>query len=195
MKAPLLVICPFKAEARLLAAILPDCQKLNSSEWSFSGGYLATPDAAGGEALLALARAWQQKITPARATLFGSAGALVEQMSVGELYVCTTLHCEEQRLSLPAQTCLPEAVSLTTDVAVTARSERQRLAVSSGAKLVNMEDYHFASFLLHAKIAGTIIRFISDTSEQQFSLPFGQKIREAILLHRHEILKLISFGN
>ena len=77
-----LILAPFKAEARLLAAILPDCRQSDAASWSFKGGRLATANAAGGAPLLALLDSELTQASYRRIILFGAAGALAPGDSI-----------------------------------------------------------------------------------------------------------------
>ena len=187
-----LILAPFKAEARLLAAILPDCRQSDAASWSFKGGRLATANAAGGAPLLALLDRELAQASYRRIILFGAAGALAPELQIGQLFCCNKLFYAGRQLELPTLPDLPPAAIVTVDLPASTRDERAQLAVKYKASLVDMESFFFAEAMQGRGLDGVVIRFISDTAEQAFVLPFPQAISKNIGKLRQQLLRIIS---
>lgn len=186
-----LVLAPFKAEARLLAGILPDCRQADAATWAFAGGRLATANAAGGAALIALLDRELAEITCNRIILFGAAGSLTPELEIGQVLCCHTALYDDRRLELPVSTDIQATTIITVDEPVTRAEERFRIAERYSASLVDMESFFFAEAMHGRGLSGAVIRFVSDTAEQAFVLPFPPAVKENIGRLRNQILRVI----
>lgn len=189
---PALILAPFKAEARLLAAILPDCRQSDAVSWNFKGGRLVTANAAGATALLALLDRELKQTGYRHIILFGAAGALAPELQVGQLLCCNRLFYAGCQLELPTLPDLQLAAIVTVDQPAITRDDRTQLATKHNASLVDMESFFFAEAMQGRGLNGAIIRFVSDTAEQAFVLPFPEVIRDNIQSYRLQILKSIK---
>jgi nucleoside phosphorylase len=192
---PVLILAPFKAEARLLAGILPDCRQSGAASWSFKGGRLATANAVGGAALLALLDRELAQASYRSIILFGAAGALAPELQIGQLFSCDTFFYANSQLELPAPPDLPDlppAAVVTVDQPAITRDDRAQLAAKHNASLVDMESFFFAEAMQGRGLNGAVIRFVSDTAEQPFALPFPRAISRNISELRHQIIRALQ---
>ncbi|PKL43400.1 MAG: hypothetical protein CVV41_10095 [Candidatus Riflebacteria bacterium HGW-Riflebacteria-1] len=187
-----LILSPFKAEARLLAGILPDCRQTDATSWTFAGGRLATANAAGCAPLIALLERELARAGYLRVILFGAAGALTPDLQIGQLFCCNTLIYGDRKLDLPNTTDLPTAAIVTVDQPATTKESREQLATKHNASLVDMESFFFAEALQGRGLSGAVIRFVSDTAEQAFVLPFPPAVKANIGKLRNQILRAIT---
>lgn len=183
-----LVLVPFKAEAKLLAAILPDCRQSDSHSWNFADGRLACANSAGGEALLKMLSQELAKASYNRIILFGAAGALAPDLEIGQVFYCNRLLNGDRSIEMPVLPDLPAAVTLTVNEPVTSADEHKQHFAQYGATLVDMESFYFAEALADRDLAGAIIRFVSDTERQPFVLPFPDSIKKGITGCRRQII-------
>ncbi|PKL48955.1 MAG: hypothetical protein CVV42_08140 [Candidatus Riflebacteria bacterium HGW-Riflebacteria-2] len=186
-----LILAPFKAEARLLAAILPDCRQSDAASWFFKGGRLVTANAAGGDPLFALLDRELTQASYRRIILFGAAGALAPELQVGQLFCCNRFFYACRQLELPAPADLPPAAVVTVDQPAITRDDRAQLAAKYDASLVDMESFFFAEAMQGRELNGAVIRFVSDTAEQVFVLPFPPAVSRNISQARSLILKAL----
>ncbi|NLF96498.1 MAG: hypothetical protein GX569_07150 [Candidatus Riflebacteria bacterium] len=189
---PVLILAPFKAEARLLVAIMPDCRQSDAASWFFRGGKLVTANAAGGAPLLALLDSELTQASYRRIILFGAAGALAPEQQLGQLFCCNRLFYADRQLELPPLPDLPTAAIITVDQPAITRDDRAQLAAKYGASLVDMESFFFAEAMQGRGLNGAVIRFVSDTAEQPFVLPFPPAIARNISNARSPLLKAIT---
>lgn len=192
IEQPILILTAFKPEARLLAAILPDCRQSDASNWTFKGGKLTTANAAGGDALLALLDFELSQADYLRIILFGAAGALVPELKIGQVYACDSLFYAGRKMALPFSKEFPTASVVTVDQPVTTKEDRIRLAENYHAQLVDMESFFFAEALHDRGLSGAVIRFVSDTAEQAFRLPFPETVKSGITDVRGKLYAIIS---
>lgn len=186
-----LILAPFKAEAVLLAGILPDCQHVDAATWTFAGGQLATANAAGASALIALLDRELAETASNRIILFGAAGALAPELEIGQVLCCHTALYDDRRLELPVSTDIQATTIITVDEPITRAEERFRLAERYCASLVDMESFFFAEAIQGRGLSGAVIRFVSDTAEQAFVLPFPPSVKANIGKLRNQILRVI----
>jgi len=194
MTAPdlsVLILAPFKAEARLLAGILPDCRQSDAASWFFKGGRLVTANAAGGDPLLALLDRELAQASYRRIILFGAAGALAPELQIGQLFCCNKLFYAGRQLELPTLPDLPLAAIVTVDQPAITRDDRTQLATKHNASLVDMESFFFAEAMQGRGLDGAVIRFVSDTAGQQFVLPFPPAIGQNISKLRPKLAKAL----
>jgi len=192
-KSQLLILAPFKAEARIIAAILPDCRQSATSGWDFSGGRLATGNASGRDALFLLLNKELSGINYDRIVLFGAAGALAPGLEIGQLFNCNRFIHADLKLDLPVSTALPTATVVTVDQPVVANEARCQLNTSFNASIVDMESYFFAAAMHEKSQNCAVIRFVSDTASTPFALPFPASIIQNIARHRAQIIE-VFFG-
>ena len=183
-----LILAPFKAEARLLAGILPDCRQSDAASWVFKGGRLATANAAGGTALLALLDRELAQTSYKLTILFGAAGALAPDLQIGQLFCCNRFLNAGRQFELPPLPGLPSTAVITVDQPAITRDDRAQLAAKYNASLVDMEGFFFAEAMQGRGLAGAVIRFVSDTAEQAFVLPFPVAISQNIGKFRHQLV-------
>lgn len=96
----ILVICPFTAEARLLASLLPNCRQINNRTWQSRAVVIQTFNGCGREPLLDYLNAstnWQKF---SRVVLFGAAGALASAIEPGQVFTCNQLLFDIQKITL-----------------------------------------------------------------------------------------------
>jgi len=189
----LLILTAFKAEARLLAAILPDCHQSGSGRWEFAGGKLASGNAAGREALLGLLNKELAELNYDRIVLFGAAGALAEELELGQLFICNKFIHADMKLDLSITAALPAATIVTVDQPVFSKEARMQLCNASTASLVDMESFFFAMAMHEQSRSCAVIRFVSDTASTPFALPFAGSIAQNIARHRARIVAAL-FG-
>ncbi|HAE40351.1 MAG TPA: hypothetical protein DCG57_17210 [Candidatus Riflebacteria bacterium] len=199
-----LILAPFKAEARLLAGVLPDCRQADATSWTFADGRLATANAAGCAALIALLEHELAQASYLRVVLFGAAGALAPELQIGQLFCCNTFVYADRKLNLPnttglptmtdlpAKVDLPTAAIVTVDQPALTKRDREQLATKHNASLVDMESFFFAEALQGRGLPGAVIRFVSDTAEQAFALPFPPAVKANIGKLRNQILRAIT---
>lgn len=190
-----LVLAPFKAEAKLLAGILPDCRYSDGSSWDFSGGRLVCANAAGCEALLKLLNQALAEAGYSRTVLFGAAGALAPNLETGQVFHCIHLLNSSHSIEMPVSPDLLPATLLTVDKPVTRADERKQLFAQYGATLVDMESFYFAEALAEKGISGAIIRFVSDTERQPFALPFLDSVKKGVTKCRRQIINIVGAEN
>lgn len=207
-----LIICPFAAEAKLLAGLLPGCRQINSTAWQSSIARVKAINAAGEKALLdfmASCNDWQDS---PQLILFGAAGALAPGIEPGQIFVCNTVSFEQERLDLSPnygrshkqqETTSPTIAQgtglipagigqVTVRKPVLSSNERLILYKQTGAALVDMESYFFGREAIKHGCKPLVVRFVSDTAAQPFKLPFAANVRVGVIKARQQILNLIN---
>ena len=187
----LLILAPFKAEAKLIAGILPDCRQNGSCGWNFAGGRLAAANASGGGALLTLLDREFASQNYNCVVLFGAAGALTPEIELGQLFNCSRFIHAEQTLDLTVSAALPAATVITVDQPVFSSEARSRLNTSFNASLVDMESFFFAKCMHEKSQSCAVIRFVSDTASTPFALPFPASIAQNIGKLRAKIIEVL----
>lgn len=186
----MIVICPFNAEAKLLASVLPNCKKISDKRflhsYSFNGGHVYSYDECGKSAVISALEQLKNELSNSRVLLFGSAGGLNPNLSLGDIFCCTHIKAADnsKELCLEALKGFNTASLLTVSTAVLSQHERQSLYKRYKADIADIEGYHFASWLLGLNRQPSsfgVIRFISDTAYSGFTSHFGAEIRRSLL--------------
>lgn len=172
----ILYLCPFQAEARLLASILPDCRATALGRRVFNNGEILTWNAAGPQAL---ANALQQhgKLHEfSRIILFGAGGALSPDLRIGDLFAASSVSDggKKLRLNVPAGFAGCELFSARQPILSAA--DRQNAFLRHATEMVDMEGFWFAEKFSDSAQPTAIIRFVSDTATEPFKLPFSEAI-------------------
>lgn len=191
-----LFLAPFKAEAKLLASILPNC-KLASDDsfpnrWTFKGGEIISWNSAGAEALLkAIERINFDKFSSV--ILFGSSGALAPDLKLGEVFSCTEIMDFAGRsIKLSGLKKMLCAKLLTSEKPVETSEGRNRLYEKYKADLVDMESFAFAQVAIGDGICpflSYVVRFVSDTQDKAFNGKFPDEIRAALVKYRNAFVE------
>lgn len=199
-----LILCPFAAEAKLLAGLLPDCRQLDHRTWQSRSWRIQTLDGAGAGPLHEFFSNSDSLNHTAhdRIFLFGAAGALQPDLEPGQVVVCEQLQFEQQQIDLADKTASARAPGRKTQIStvkqitvatpITSAAERLLKYRQTGAAIVDMESYFLAKEALAKGLQPLIIRFISDTATQPFKLPFAANVRLGVIKARAEILKLLQ---
>lgn len=183
-----LFLCPFKAEAQLLTAVLPGVKLQSSCHWQFNGGEIFTWNAAGPKRMLTALSSLKNLPDFSNLVLFGCAGALDPTLQIGQLFSASSVEFDQQKIMLNPATGLAAAGVVCAKEPVTEAEERLRLFSSSGASIVDMESFFFVHFVQKFLPTGRnifVIRFVSDTASTPFKLPFVQVIHQQIRQHKN----------
>lgn len=164
----LVFLCPFKAEARLLLGIFPDCKAISETEWQFKHGRVICCNGAGAGPLLQTMVRLSNPAGVGGIVLFGAAGALTRGLTIGQVFAVDSVHYQGDSLAINAPHGFAAAGQVTVDKPVEAVSEREALFQQTKASIVDMESYYFVKQAREGHSAHAIIRFISDTPERCF---------------------------
>ncbi len=202
-----LFLVPFKAEAKLLTSIFPNCKAITDSEfpnhWTFKGGEIISWNIAGKTAM----RDTIEKIglyeVFSSVILFGSCGSLSPNLKLGQIFSCKTVKDTNKSIfELPVPEVFENKDLLCTDDLILVNSERKRLWEEYNCHIVDMEGAVFAGFAhkgYFGKAHTYIIRFVSDNYEcsapinpdsKKFTGKFQPEIQQEIIKHRRLLLKL-----
>lgn len=179
-----LFLSPFKAEARLLAAILPDCHAKGNQHWQFNGGEIFTWNGAGPEKMFAALNSFADLAKFSRLVLFGAAGALNPILKIGQLFSASSARFEQQEIEATALTGFGPAKIVSVKEPVMAAEKRLLLFSQSGAAIVDMESFFFIEKFQNTDCEAYVIRFISDTASTPFKLPFSEEIIQQMRLNK-----------
>lgn len=173
-------LCPFRAEAKLLTSVLPDCRSIDSNHWKFKSGEIFTWNGAGGEKLQSALQGFAGLHNFDRIVLFGAAGALAPNLEIGDIFSVSTAIYDSRRVEIAPATGFLAAETVTVDAPVLAAADRQALFSQTGAVMADMESFFLISGLPKLAAKLEVIRFISDTAAVPFSLPFSDKIKKSV---------------
>ncbi|MDD3146774.1 MAG: hypothetical protein PHD82_05685 [Candidatus Riflebacteria bacterium] len=190
--APVLFLCPFKAEATLLLSILPECKAKNSQHWQFKGGEIITWNGSGPEKMSAAMNSFIGLHNFSRLVLFGSAGALDPDLKPGQIFSASSVKLADRQIKLPCLQGFAAATALTNTRPVFAADERLELFSRSGCQLVDMESFFFVEKFHRSEQQVSVLRFISDTAELTFKLPFAKEIQQQVLHSRKMLLTIMN---
>lgn len=169
--------CPFKAEAVLLADNLGDCRKINAQTWSAGQTMIFTWNGAGFLPMQKFLDCFAVSELKTRAlTLFGSAGAVDDQLHPGQIFAIDQVKCGEKNFELKPTPGLPRATALTKDTPVLSTILRQNIFEKHGSCLIDQESSHFIEYFQRYEIEVRVIRFVSDTPSFPFKLPFPRSL-------------------
>ena len=168
-----LYLVPFKAEAKVLLSILPNCKKtentLSKNRWEYKGGEIISWNEVGLDPFRKIVKKIGDFDKYSSVILFGSAGSLSPNLKLGEIFSCTTVKDTENGCwSMPALEGLTSNSLLTTKALVFDNNKRMEYFKKYNCNLVDMEASAFselASEGLFKQAKTYIIRFISDTYE------------------------------
>ena len=195
MKDPgILFLCPFKAEAKVLAALLPECRQADARHWKCKGGQIYTWNGAGEQPLLAALADQQMPAGFNRFILFGSAGALAPEIETGRFFAAGEVTDGETSLVGRVPTGFEPAKILTVKRAIFEPGRRLKAWQKTGAELVDMEAFYFIRHFATTGQAAAVIRFVSDTADEPFSMPFSQGLLEKIAGQRKLFAELPVLG-
>ncbi|HPT46031.1 MAG TPA: hypothetical protein PLM07_09040 [Candidatus Rifleibacterium sp.] len=172
----ILYLCPFQAEARLLASILPACRVIGKGRRVFNNGEILTWNAAGPQALTAAIQQHDKLHEFSRVVLFGAGGALSPSLKIGELFAASSVSdgVRKLQLSVPAGFACCELLSV--GQPILSAAERQSAFSKHSTAMVDMEGFWFAEKFSGSAQQAAIIRFVSDTAGEPFKLPFSEAI-------------------
>lgn len=166
-----LYLVPFKQEAKLLTAILPNCHQVKNGnwggEWSFNNGYIICWNQAGGVGVYDIVNRISDFSQYSEVIMFGSAGSLAHDLSMGQIFCCTTVkNTNGGHWQIAALPGFPECGILSTEALVFDNGKRDELWQKYQCELVDMETAAFAE-LAASGVFGSArvgaIRFVSDT--------------------------------
>lgn len=89
---------------------------------------------------------------------------------------------------------LEEIAQITVKKPVLTGVERLELFKQTGAGIVDMESFFFAREVIAVGLTPLIIRFVSDTANQAFKLPFASNVKQGVTGSRQQILNLLNFS-
>ena len=127
----------------------------------------------------------------------GTAGALIESLSVGEVFLVETYMFRE-RLIKPAWLemfpGLPWPVSglVTVDEAVTDPDRRSRLFLKSGMPLVDMEGFHIAEIVRNTGIPLLSLKVVSDRANRNAATDFNDGIDSLTVILKEQLELLLK---
>ena len=168
-----LYLVPFKAEAKVLLSILPNCRKKTDSlfpnHWEYKGGEVISWNKVGLEPFRDIVKKIGNFEKYSSVILFGSAGSLSPDLKLGEVFSCTTVKDTESGCwQIPLLEGLTPSSLLTSKALVFDNNNRLEYFRKYNCPLVDMEASAFAELVSEGifKQAKTyVIRFISDTYE------------------------------
>ena len=166
-----LFLVPFKAEAKVLLSILPNCRKKTDSlfpnHWEYKGGEVISWNKVGLEPFRDIVKKIGNFEKYSSVILFGSAGSLSPDLKLGEVFSCTTVKDTESGCwQIPLLEGLTPNSLLTSKALVFDNNKRLEYFRKYNCPLVDMEASAFAKLASEGifKQAETyVIRFISDT--------------------------------
>lgn len=200
-----LYLVPFKQEAKLLTAIMPNCRQIKDSafagEWEYNGGRIICWNQAGSAGVADVVNKISDFSAYSDIIMFGSAGSLAHNLSMRQIFCCTTIKDTHGGCwKMPAVKGLPESGILSTEALVFDNGKRDELWQKYQCELVDMETAAFAEIAVSGRL-GTAnfgaIRFVSDTYDvlpeldpttNNFTGKFPQEIRNQIGKARKNIL-------
>ncbi|NCB39463.1 MAG: hypothetical protein EOM80_11905 [Erysipelotrichia bacterium] len=187
-----LILCPFKAEAKLLAAIIQGCRSVGTNTWQFACGSILTWNSAGKAPMLKFLSTLTGLSDYKKIILFGAAGALDPALDVGQIFVCTPVQYKQQKLRINAMSGLPVAAQITVDEPILSKEKRESLFFETGAAIVDMESFFFIQALLPQNNNIAAIRFVSDTAQIPFAVPFSADIKQRFESSRKSLLTFLK---
>ncbi len=226
-----LYLVPFKQEAKLLTAILPNCHsvKISSNDqpaksaqpapstsksnqpslipnpqsptslniWEYNGGLVISWNQAGSAGVEEVVANISDFSPYSEVIMFGSAGSLAHDLSMGQLFCCTNVKDTfGGHWQLPQLKGLPECGILSTEALVFDNEKRNELWQKHHCELVDMETAAFARLASSGAFGSAAfgaIRFVSDTYEilpaldpltNAFTGKFPPEVRNQITHHR-----------
>lgn len=199
-----LIVCPFIAEARMLLAVLPECRKIAADSWQNKDYLIKVLNGFGEKPVVDFfaSEFKESSVLNDQIVLFGSAGALAPDLEPGQLFVCDSMKFDDLFITLSVDaadknlTTHSKTIEITSQItvreAVFAPNDRAALHAKTGAAIVDMESYFFAREAIKLGIKPLVIRFISDTADFPFKMPFANNIRQQIIASRHAILATLK---
>ena len=168
-----LFLIPFKAEAKVLISMLPNCKKVPNSffknRWEYKNGEIISWDEVGTKAIENVIKTIGGFEKYSSVILFGSAGSLAPNLKLGDVYSCTTIKDTENKCwQMQAINGIKTNSLLTTNELIFDNNLRMKYHQEFNCNLVDMEASAFAKLSSEGffKNAEThIIRFISDNYE------------------------------
>ena len=166
-----LFLVPFKAEAKVLLSILPNCRKKTDSifpnHWEYKGGEVISWNKVGLEPFRDIVKKIGNFEKYSSVILFGSAGSLSPDLKLGEVFSCTTVKDTESGCwQIPLLDGLTANSLLTTKALVFDNNKRMEYFKKYNCSLVDMEASAFAVLAsegVFKQADAYVIRFISDT--------------------------------
>lgn len=170
-----MILCPFKAEAKLIAKYLLDVKKLGNNCYSFRYGRVICANGIGKQAIIqCILENFDNTSIP---ILFGTAGSLVSDINIGEVYCASkVINNTGKNIEMGTIPFLNIESYYTTDVPILNNQDRNTLFKNSGCKLVEMEGIYFANYFSNKNIECYMVRVVSDTPTYRFKIPFSEKI-------------------
>ena len=166
-----LYLVPFKAEAKVLLSILPNCRKKTDSlfpnHWEYKGGEVISWNKVGLEPFRDIVKKIGNFEKYSSVILFGSAGSLSPDLKLGEVFSCTTVKDTESGCwQIPLLEGLTPSSLLTSKALVFDNNKRLEYFRKYNCPLVDMEASAFAELAsegVFKQADAYVIRFISDT--------------------------------
>ena len=168
-----LFLIPFKAEAKVLISMLPNCKKVPNSffknRWEYKNGEIISWDEVGTKAIENVIKTIGGFEKYSSVILFGSAGSLAPNLKLGDVYSCTTIKDTENKCwQMQAINGIKTNSLLTTNELIFDNNLRMKYHQEFNCNLVDMEASAFAKLSnegFFKKAETHIIRFISDNYE------------------------------
>lgn len=173
-----------------MSAILPGCRATSATHWHFNNGQVITWNGSGQTALSQALACIDNLDQFARLVLFGAAGGLDPELTVGQLFACESVQYQQHTVKTGHLEGFADARQITVDEPVITREAREDLFQKTSASIADMESYFFADQMLSRSVKIAIIRFISDTATQPFKLPFPEQVKLELQKYRQKILDL-----
>lgn len=186
----ILFLCPFKAEAKLLTSILPDCRAIDNTHWHYKYGQVITWNGSGQAPLMQAVASINDPGQFSRLVLFGAAGALDPEYTIGQVFTCESVHYQQCTIQLDPPPDFVSTKQITVDQPALTGEARDSLFQNTGSRIVDMEGYFFAQQMQSLQLKFAIIRFISDTATQPFALPFSKLIKLELIKYRNNFFNL-----
>lgn len=200
-----LYLVPFRQEAKLLTSILPNCRSLLSENfsgcWEFNGGRVVCWNQAGTNGIIEIIKKIPDLDSFSEVILFGSAGSLAKNLSMGAVYSCTNIKdTKGNSWKIEGVDGFTECSLLTTETLIFDNDLRYELWQKYECELVDMEASAFAELAVKGffgKAKAGVVRFVSDTYEilpeldpvtKNFTGKFPAEIRQQIAKHRKSFL-------
>lgn len=202
-----LFLVPFKAEAKLLTSIFPNCKSITDSRfpnhWTFKGGEIISWNIAGKAGMQDTIEKVGIYDNFSSVILFGSCGSLSPNLKLGQIFSCKTIKDTNHSIfELPIPEDFENKDLLCTDDLILDNEERKKLWEEYNCHIVDMEGSVFANFAdkgYFGKANPYIIRFVSDTYDcsapidsdsLKFTGKFQPEIQQEIIKHRKILLKI-----
>ncbi|GAB4272585.1 MAG: hypothetical protein Kow0029_11350 [Candidatus Rifleibacteriota bacterium] len=167
--------CPFKAEALLLASQIKDCHKINSKTWINKDVMIFTWNDAGFLPMHKFLSCFPlYELRDKEIVLFGSAGSVDSAHKIGQTFSLDRINHKGKVIWAKTLNEIPAINGLTVEEPVLSSFLRESLKEKHGICLIDLESFHFIDFFNKHEIQAKVLRFVSDTPDCPFRLPFSK---------------------